>query len=413
MTTALVIGAGVAGPVAALALQRAGLEVRLFEAHERGADEIGSWLVLQANGIDALAAIGVDGLVAGLGYPTSSMRFISGRGKVLGRMPNGAPPGQGVPSQLIRRADLYRGLRDEAQARGVEVLYGKAFVDAPIADGRVMARFADGTTAEGDLLIGCDGIQSTVRRVIDPQAAPVRYVPVLNIGGYIPGFTVDTAPEEFQMMFGKRCYFGWSAVPGGTVWFANPPRTAEPAAGELAGMTDQQWRSWLLELFADDAGPAREIVAAAPAPLTGWATYDLPSVRHWHRDRLVIIGDAAHATSPSAGQGASMALEDAVILAQCVRDLPDPQTAFAAFEQRRRARVERIVAFGARSSNSKAAGPVGRIIRDALLPLILARLSRNDGAALNWIHGHHIDWDASVAPLPTASTSPTTSTPKS
>ena len=152
----------------------------------------------------------------------------------------------------------------------------------------------------------------------------MRYVPVLNIGGYIPDFPLDTPPDEFQMMFGTRCFFGWTAAPDGSAgWFANPPHPREPAPGELEAMTDADWRTWLLELLGDDYGPMREMIAAAPGPLTGWATYDMPRVRRWYRDNMIIIGDAAHATSPAAGQGAAMALEDAVVLAQCLRDVPD------------------------------------------------------------------------------------------
>lgn len=78
-----------------------------------------------------------------------------------------------------------------------------------------------------------------------------------------------------------------------------------------------------MELFVDDATPAVEAIRHTEHIFAGWITYDLPSVPTWHGDRVVIIGDAAHAVSPSAGQGASMAIEDGVILAMCVRDLPD------------------------------------------------------------------------------------------
>ena len=108
---------------------------------------------------------------------------------------------------------------------------------------------------------------------------------------------------------------------------------------------------------------------------------------------MVLIGDAAHATSPASGQGASMAIEDAVELGRCLRDLPEPDAAFAAYERLRRSRVEQVVADGARSSTVKAAGPVARVLRDALLPIFLRR--QGDRAAA-WLHGHHIDWDAPV-----------------
>ncbi|MBN9099788.1 MULTISPECIES: NAD(P)/FAD-dependent oxidoreductase [unclassified Pseudonocardia] len=392
MTTALVIGAGIAGPVAAMALQKAGIHARMFEGHPTGADEVGSWLTLQANGIDALAAVDAQHVVTGVGFPQPSMRFFSGTGKALGRMSNGVPLADGTPTQMMPRAELYRVLRDEAVARGASISYGRQLVDATTTGTRVTAAFADGGTAEGDLLIGCDGIRSRVRQIIDPAAPAARYVPVLNIGGVVSGVPVNAPVGEFQMVFGKRCFWAYVAVPDGRVaWFANPPRADEPTGAELAAMTDADWRTWLLDLTAaDDRGPFPEIIRAAPGPLVGWATYDMPTVPTWHRDNMVIIGDAAHATSPAAGQGAAMALEDAVLLPRFLRDAPDVATAFRLFEELRRDRVEKIVQYGARSSHSKAAGPVGRIIRDAAMPLFMRMAAKQN---TRWLHSHHIDWD--------------------
>ena len=119
----------------------------------------------------------------------------------------------------------------------------------------------------------------------------------------------------------------------------------------------------LIELFAGDRGPVVNLIANGALQLTADDTHDLPSVPTWHKAPLAVIGDAAHAPSPSSGQGVSMALEDGVVLAQCLRDAPDIPRAFALFERMRRQRVERIVAQGARSSSSKAAGRVGRVVR--------------------------------------------------
>jgi 2-polyprenyl-6-methoxyphenol hydroxylase-like FAD-dependent oxidoreductase len=110
---------------------------------------------------------------------------------------------------------------------------------------------------------------------------------------------------------------------------------------------------------------------------------------------VIVIGDAAHAPSPSSGQGASMALEDAVILAKCLRDVPGSGRAFAVFERLRRDRVERIVRHGARSSSSKAAGPIGRAVRDLLLPLVF-RYGVTE-RSLAWMYEHRVDWDRLVA----------------
>lgn len=399
MTRALVIGAGVAGPVLAIALKRVGIEVCMYEREPTSIRRGGSWLTFQANGMDALRAVGLDSSVESLGFDLETIRFVNGRGRNLGQMPLAAPRADGQLSQMMRRDDLYRALADLATDHGVEVSHGKQLVDAASNSDGVRAYFADGSSATGDLLVGCDGIHSRVRAIIDGAAAKPRYVPVLNVGGYIPNFTVDVPPREVRMQFGTRCFFAWMPTPdGGTVWFANPPMPGEPEHGVLSGMTDAQWRKWLHELMDGDVGPATDIIDAAPGPMFGWATYDMPVVRRWHRDRMLVIGDAAHATAPSAGQGASMALEDAVILAKCLRDAPDVDTAFASFEAARRRRVERIVKHGARSSNSKAAGPIGRAVRDAILPIVFARASRDGGRSMTWLQGHHIDFDEPMAP---------------
>jgi FAD-dependent urate hydroxylase len=393
---ALIIGGGVAGPVAAMALRQAGIDSVVYEAYAGGADDAGSFLTFASNGLDALRTIDAHHLVLAEGFPTPRMTIQSGSGKHLGDVPNGGTLSDGTVSQTLKRADLYRALRDEAVRRGARVEYGKRLVDAETTPGGVVARFEDGTEAEGDLLIGADGIHSRTRLIIDPSAPGARYVPVLNIGGYARGVTVQAEPGTFRMVFGKRAFFGYAVHPSGEIWwFANPPRADEPTGAELAAIGTEQWREMLIDLFAGDASPAVEIIRSTPGELSGWATYDLPSVPTWYRGFMIIIGDAAHATAPSSGQGASMAIEDAVVLARCMRDLPNTGQAFAAYERLRRARVERIVAHGAKTSNSKAAGPVGRVLRDLMMPLILKRVAR--GESLAWMHDYHIEWDAKVA----------------
>ncbi|HSK81901.1 MAG TPA: FAD-dependent monooxygenase [Rubrobacter sp.] len=393
---ALIIGGGVAGPVAAMALRQAEIDSVVYEAYEGGADDIGAFLTFASNGLDALRTIDANDLVLAEGFPTPRMKIQSGSGKHLGDVPLGGTLPDGTVSQTLKRADLYRALRDEAVRRGARVEYGKRLVGAETTPDRLVARFEDGTEAEGDLLIGADGVHSRTRRLIDPSAPGARYVPVLNIGGYARGVSVPAEPGQFRMVFGKRAFFGYAVHPSGDVWwFSNPPRADEPTGAELAAKGTEQWREMLLDLFAEDATPAVEIIRSTPGELAGWATYDLPSVPTWYRGPMVIIGDAAHATAPSSGQGASLAVEDAVVLARCLRDLPDVGQAFAAYERLRRARVERIVAHGARTSNSKADGPVARVLRDLMMPLILKRVAR--GESLAWMHDYHIDWDAKVA----------------
>jgi len=394
---AIIIGGGVAGPATAMALQRAGIDATVYEAYDRTADGVGAFLTLAVNGLEALRVLGLDEHVARLGIDTPRITLRNGAGRALATFENGPRRPDGTVSQTVRRADLYVALRDEAVRRGVEVRFGKRLVDARHDGDGVVAEFADGTTARGDLLIGADGLRSQVRRVIDPSAPPARYVGLLNTGGFTRGVEVDAPPGEVQMVFGRRSFFGYLPAPDGSVWwFANPPRADEPADGELATSTEA-WRAELVALHEVDDGPAAELVRRAQVLLPAWPTHDIPSVPTWHRGRMVIVGDAAHATSPSSGQGASLALEDAVVLAKALRDAPDVPTAFAAYEQQRRARVERVVAYGKRTGDHKSPGPLGRVVRDLFIRVALPLQAKRAPRAMAWLYDYRIDWDEPIA----------------
>jgi FAD-dependent urate hydroxylase len=393
MTKALIIGGGVAGPVAAMALQRAGIDAVVYEAYTPTTEEVGSYLTVATNGLDALRAIGADRPVLDAGFPTPTNVLLSGTGRRLGAVSNGGRLPDGTTAHTIKRARLYRALHQQATDRGIQVEYGKRLVDADAGpDGGVVARFDDGTRATGDLLVGADGVHSLTRRLIDPAAPDGRYVGLVNFGGYTHEAAAGAEPGVWHMIFGRRAFFGYVVDPAGaTVWFANVPR-AKVSQAERAATTAEQWRRQLVELFADDHGPASDLVAAGQLELVADNTHDLPSVPTWHKGPMVVIGDAAHAPTPTSGQGASMAAEDAVVLAKSLRDLPDIPQALAAYEQLRRRRVERIVAQGARTSSSKTPGPVARVLRDLLLPVVFKFLVTDRSQA--WIYDHHIDWEA-------------------
>lgn len=384
---ALIIGGGIAGPVTAMALQRAGIDSEVFEAYDRGAEGVGAFLTLATNGLEALRLLDLHDLVCDLGMDTPIMEIANARGRRLASLRQ--------PSRTLRRADLYQTLRDEAVRRGVRIHYGKRLVDASTAGGGVRAVFADGSRAEGDLLVGADGLRSRTRALIDPGAPRARYVGLLNTGGYADGVEVPGRPGVSHFIFGRRCFFGYLIHPEGQVWwFANPPSRREMTSEELAAITPEQWRARLMDLFEGDTGPMRKIIAATPHILPAWNTYDFPTVPKWFGECMVIIGDAAHATSPSAGQGASMAIEDAVTLGKCLRDVPDTAEAFAAFERLRRDRVERIVAQGKRNGNGKAPGAGGAFVRDLILPTIMRQVEKRN--ALAWMYDYRMNWDDRV-----------------
>ncbi|MTE12926.1 flavin-dependent monooxygenase [Nocardia aurantiaca] len=126
-------------------------------------------------------------------------------------------------------------------------------------------------------------------------------------------------------------------------------------------------------------------------PLTD--IYYLPHLPHWHSDRMVVLGDAAPAPSSSSGQGASLAIEDGVVLARCLRDLPIPE-ALRRFEALRKPRVEEIIERAARVNRSKAAGPLSRAFMAIFLPIVMPLVAR--GKSMRRTYEYHLDWDERV-----------------
>lgn len=381
-----------------MALQRAGIEAVIYEAYDRPADYVGSFLNTASNGLDALRTLDSDTRVLAEGFATSRMVMWSGTGKRLGEVANGVTLADGKSSITIRRGLLHRALRDEAVSRGIRIEQGKRLVDAKEDTRGVVARFEDGTEITGDMLGGADGFNSQVRRIIDPDAPRPNYTGLLSMGGCAQVTTLASTPETFHMIFGKRAFFGYCVRPSGkTYWFANPTRRDELTRQELSGISPQTWKEQLLELFADDSGPATEILQATGDELAAYPIYDMPTMPTWYRGRIVLLGDAAHATSPSSGQGASLAIENAVVLAKCLRDLPDPKQAFPAYERLRRGRVEKVVKYSARISRTKALGPVGRWFRDLFMPFALKHFA--SPAAHAWLYRYHVDWNEPVCSL--------------
>ncbi|XVV11698.1 FAD-dependent oxidoreductase [Actinoplanes sp. CA-131856] len=374
----VIAGGGVAGTVAALALERAGWQPRVFEAYPEGADEKGAWLTVAVNGLAALRELGEDPAeILAAGFATPRLAMSNAKGRRLAEVPLGGPMPDGTVTTTIKRADLYAALRRAAERRGIPIEHGKRLTGFAEEAGGVTVGFADGTETRGDLLVGADGLRSRTRELLNPGGPKPRYLGLLNAGGFTDRAVdapVDRTPGMMHMAFGRRAFFGWGVAPDGRVWwFANPPRATPVEPGEF---TPQRWREHLIELFAGDDLPAAAIIRATDEALGPWNTDDLPRVPVWHSDRVVLVGDAAHAVSPSSGQGASMAIEDAVALGS--------SDSLAGYERRRRARVERVVAYGKRSGSSKTAGPIGAAVRDAMFPLVMKMLYRK-GDPQAWI----------------------------
>lgn len=381
--TAIVVGGGVAGPVLAMFLERAGITPVICEGRAGPADDTGAFLNLAPNGLAVLESLGIAGEVAARGTPTTRIEFLNHRGKRLGQFAE--------TTLLIRRGALTRALREAALARGIPFDDGKRLVELSTpARGEVIARFEDGTEVRGDLVIGCDGIHSATRRAIMPEAPGPEYTGAIDSGGFAPAPPGWSADGVMRMVFGRQGFFGYQVVPSGEVfWFENFHQKSEPERGSLETIPDPEWRRRLLQLHAGDAAPLGAILRSAAEPIGRWPIYDLPTLPVWHRGPVCLIGDAAHATSPHSGQGASLALEDAIVLARCLRDIPDLERAFTTFESQRRPRVERLVREARRTGRRKAAAnPVSRRVRDLVLPFFLELGARG----LRNVYEYRVDW---------------------
>jgi 2-polyprenyl-6-methoxyphenol hydroxylase-like FAD-dependent oxidoreductase len=346
----LIVGAGIAGCAAALALDKAGVEVGLYEAHPDSGADIGAFLTLASNGMIALGQLGVAQAVAEVGFSLTSMRVTGDTGDEIATVPLRGHADPLTQYRCMRRVELCRVLQAAVMRRGIPIQHG-ARLDSVVEDGGdgddggVTARFDDGRAVEGDLLIGADGLNSTVRSLIDPAVAPPRYVGQRVFYGYATDVAPPSEPGRIDMVRGSASAFGYAVSPEGeTSWFARVSGE-RLAPGDIAGAA---LRDLLVPLLQRDATAAAGIVEATGDRLMVTNAHDLPSVPRWHTDRMLIIGDAAHAASPATGQGASMALEDAVVLAKALRDNNTTGEALAVYERLRRPRVEANIAASAR-----------------------------------------------------------------
>lgn len=392
--SALVIGGGIAGPVAAAALGRAGITATVYEAYPAASNGIGSALALAPNGLAALEIIGAADDVRGVALPITTTAM-SVAGKNLGALPalEDLPP-----LQMVDRGDLHRVLHARAAAHGVTVEYGKRLVGvAEDADG-VTAQFADGSTATADVLVGADGVRSTVRTLIDPNAPAAGYTGLLGFGGYVEA-DLDLVPGTMTFAFGTRAYYLYWTMPDGRVaWGANLPSKRYLTLTEARAIPAEEWLRTLRATYAgDDPGELLAHDSTAESLEVLGAIHIMPPVPHWSRGRMVVVGDAVHAPSNSTGQGASLAIESAVQLARCLRDLPDVAAAYAAYEGLRRARVEKITKRGARLNHAKAPGPVARKMMQLMMPVMFKAM--NPEKTMGWEQRYTIDWDARVEPV--------------
>ena len=330
--TAAIVGGGIGGFATAVALHRQGVEVAVYERAPALA-EVGAGISLWPNATRALGRLGALDALRAAARPIRSLVLRDASGRVLLRAPMDRHE---APSLCAYRPDLVNALRGLLPASALHT--GKALASVDAEGDRARLAFADGTTAQADVVVGADGIRSTVRAwVTGDDAGPVyRGYPVWRGIGPLPASVV---PGEASESWGDGQRFGLLSVGGGRAYWYG---TANRPQGETDDGPDAR-KAELARLFADWHGPIPEVVASTPAEavLRG-DTDDRPPRRGWSRGRAVLVGDAAHPTTPNLGQGGCLAIEDGLVLARCLAEHPPPQ-AFAAFESARYRRTARVV----------------------------------------------------------------------
>lgn len=362
----LIIGCGIAGPALAMFLQEAGFNPIIYERHSQLQDDTGYFLNLSPNGLTVLNTLGLKNETLAQGTLTNRIIFQNHNGKKLGENPE--------PTILIKRGLLSKVLREAALERGINIKLAKKLTHLKIINQhKVQTQFEDGSSAHGHILIGCDGIYSQTRQSILPDAPQPEYLGVIDSGGFTHNVSTGPADGILRMTFGTDGFFGYQKTPSGEIyWFENFAHKQVPDHNHLQTISNDEWRNKLLNIHKDDHAPIAEIIRSTKGKIGKWPNYEMPSLRTWHKGPVSLIGDAAHAMSPSAGQGASMALEDAIMLAKCLRDIRNLERAFSTFEQLRKTRVEKIAKDARRNSDQK--GPTNMItrrIRDIVLPFFL------------------------------------------
>lgn len=389
----VVIGAGVAGSAAAAALARIGARVTVYEAYEDPAGPVGSFLSIAANGLKTLDALGPHCAsdVEAAGFPVWHQRMWSARGKSLGQVARNRRAGDPRPSVTLRRADLVATLRAAASEAGARIVTGRRISEASDLAGSGGRALAD----EADVIVGADGMWSFTRRLLNPQAAPPRYAGVYSVSGTAVAFADEAASGAasvvgvsetgvFNMVFSRRGVFIHLTAPDGTVWWnaqvsdphePSPERLGQTGAAELA------------EIFRDCA--RARIILEHAAIDAHTLTHVLPDTPRRHDGRRVLIGDAVHPVG--AGQGASMAIEDAVVLARHLASAQGVPGALAAFDAERQRRLRKMTVAARRNRDAKTMGPIQARARDLVMPIVFPRAYP---AATNWLY----DFEPGVLP---------------
>ncbi len=375
---AIIVGGGIGGLAAAIALRAAGVAATVYERATE-LREVGAGLSLWPNAIRALEQLGLGAAVNAIGAPQFGGGIQTSAGRVLSYTDDEALVRRlGRPAVVLHRAELLALLSDQL---GSGLIQTGAELTGLAQDERgVTAFFADGRSARADLLIGADGLRSAVRRLLFDDRPP-RY------SGYTAWRGVVALPHTPALLaragelWGCGSRFGLVPMSGGRVyWFA----VANAPTGQSDGPHGRKQE--VLDLVRGWAEPVEAVVAATDEDaILRNDIYDRPPLRRWVDGRVALLGDAAHPMTPNLGQGACQALEDAVELGRCIYSSGNVELGLLAYQTRRRDRANAIV------RQSRSVGQMAQLshplvcrLRNALLGALPPEAQMRQ---LDWIVG--------------------------
>ena len=334
----LIAGGGIGGCTLGIALQQRGIPFRIFERQDV-LQEVGAGLSLWPNATRALSHLGLAEALGALKGARYDGGMFNPRGDVLARDSSVTMEQRfGMPLIVVHRAELLAELVGRIAPE--HLVTGARCARFQQDDDGVALELEDGSTHRGAALIGADGIHSAVRRCLGLPCA-TRYAGYTGWRGIIDiestGLPADG--DWYGFYLGEGTQIGLAPVRGGRLyWFAtlNAPR------GTRAGPKGN--REELLRRFGHWPEAVRRVFEAMPEEhILRNDILDLPPISRWGQDRVSLLGDAAHATTPNLGQGACIAIEDAVALARHLDEAEDAASGLRAYEEERLERANRVV----------------------------------------------------------------------
>jgi 2-polyprenyl-6-methoxyphenol hydroxylase-like FAD-dependent oxidoreductase len=338
-STALVVGAGIAGMTAAGELARAGIEVDLVEREPEPVFR-GIGILLLPPAVRSMQMLGLAQACLERGFPQVDVATFTAGGTEIARAPMRALTDDGLPPAIgIARTAFGDVLQERADAGGVRLRCGVTVQAIDDDGGGADVRFTDGSSGRYDLVVGADGLRSTVRAMAFP-GQPEPY----HIGQSVWRVLVGARPPEVngQMLFlGAQTRAGFNAILPDDMYLycVHPSGEGDPQPGEAESHARLMG---LLEEYRGLVGEVRDLLTP-DRPLHYGPLYTSFVEGPWHRGRVVLIGDAAHATPPHLASGAGIAIEDAIVLARCLRDEATVPAAFDAFMGRRYERCRMVI----------------------------------------------------------------------